>query len=208
MEQIVEIFNQFWSYVQNVWVNGLMGVDIASYVIAFGIVLVFVIISRPFSKYVLYKFDKFNAKSSIAIQNTIIEALIPPIRLIPVILGLLIAGHYLNSKNLTPGLDMPIGRSLTSFAIFWSLYRVTEPLANSLANLQKLLTRTMMQWTVKFTKVLIVFIGTSVILEIWGVAVGSLLTGLGLFGAAVAFGAQDLIKNLIGGISILAEKTF
>ena len=50
--------------------------------------------------------------------------------------------------------------------------------------------------------------GAMAILEIWGIAVGPLLAGLGLFGAAVALGAQDLFKNLIGGMTIIAEKRF
>ena len=36
----------------------------------------------------------------------------------------------------------------------------------------------------------------------------ALLCASGLFGAAVALGAQDLFKNLIGGITIIAEKRF
>ena len=46
------------------------------------------------------------------------------------------------------------------------------------------------------------------ILEIWGIQVGPLLAGLGLFGVAVALGAQDLFKNLIAGMLILVEKRF
>ncbi|MCK5444122.1 MAG: mechanosensitive ion channel family protein, partial [Rhodospirillaceae bacterium] len=46
------------------------------------------------------------------------------------------------------------------------------------------------------------------ILELWGIKVGPILAGLGLFGVAVALGAQDLFKNLIAGILILAERRF
>jgi len=46
------------------------------------------------------------------------------------------------------------------------------------------------------------------VLEIWGIQVGPILAGLGLFGVAVALGAQDLFKNLIAGILIIAERRF
>ena len=46
------------------------------------------------------------------------------------------------------------------------------------------------------------------ILELWGIKVGPVIAGLGLFGVAVALGAQDLFKNLISGIMILMEKRF
>lgn len=60
----------------------------------------------------------------------------------------------------------------------------------------------------KALKVLIIFIGAAIILEIWGIEVGPLLAGLGLFGVAVALGAQDLFKNLIAGLTVIAEKRF
>ena len=45
-------------------------------------------------------------------------------------------------------------------------------------------------------------------LEVWGIKIGPVIAGLGLFGVAVALGAQDLFKNLISGIMILLEKDF
>jgi len=43
---------------------------------------------------------------------------------------------------------------------------------------------------------------------LWGIKVGPVIAGLGLFGIAVALGAQDLFKNLISGIMILMERRF
>ena len=42
----------------------------------------------------------------------------------------------------------------------------------------------------------------------WGIKIGPIIAGLGLFGVAVALGAQDLFKNLISGILVLVEKRF
>ena len=39
--------------------------------------------------------------------------------------------------------------------------------------------------------------GIVAVLELWGIKVGPVIAGLGLFGVAVALGAQDLFKNLI-----------
>jgi MscS family membrane protein len=59
---------------------------------------------------------------------------------------------------------------------------------------------------VSFLHIAVVFIGAATILEIWGIRVGPILAGLGLFGVAVALGAQDLFKNLIAGVLVIAEK--
>ena len=42
----------------------------------------------------------------------------------------------------------------------------------------------------------------------WGIDLGPALTGLGIAGAAIALAAQDLIRNLIAGVSIAGEKRF
>ena len=60
---------------------------------------------------------------------------------------------------------------------------------------------------IKAFKILILILG-SICIEIWGIKIGPIIAGLGLFGVAVALGAQDLFKNLISGILVLVEKRF
>ena len=60
----------------------------------------------------------------------------------------------------------------------------------------------------KAFKILIVILGAAAVLELWGIKIGPIIAGLGLFGVAVALGAQDLFKNLISGILVLVEKRF
>ena len=52
------------------------------------------------------------------------------------------------------------------------------------------------------------YISLAAVLELWGIKIGPIIAGLGLFGVAVALGAQDLFKNLISGILVLVEKRF
>jgi len=192
----------------DVWTHGFMGVDIGSIVIALLIFLAFMLIRGLFSKFVLSHLRNWTAKSTNNLDDKIIDALIPPIKFIPIILGIFFAAKYMSLSSEADAFIMQIERSLIAFTMFWALHRAAEPLSHGLKKLEKILTKPMMTWIFKALKVLIVFIGAAVILEIWGIAVGPLLAGLGLFGAAVALGAQDLFKNLIGGITIIAEKRF
>ena len=63
-------------------------------------------------------------------------------------------------------------------------------------------------WLERFTRVLIWILAIAIILDIFGVQIGPIIAGLGLFSVAVALGAQDLFKNLISGILIIAENRF
>lgn len=57
--------------------------------------------------------------------------------------------------------------------------------------------------TLKFIAYLIAIVS---VLELWGVDAASIIAGLGLFSVALALGAQNFFKNLIGGLLIIGEK--
>ncbi len=54
-------------------------------------------------------------------------------------------------------------------------------------------------------KLLVVLVGALLILQLVGVETGPLLAGVGIFGLAVGFAAQSLIKDVINGLFILTE---
>lgn len=64
-----------------------------------------------------------------------------------------------------------------------------------------------LQLTKSSIQVLLVITGIIYILKIWGVAIGPLLTGLGIGGVAVAFALQSSLGNIFGGISIILDKS-
>ncbi|GER06299.1 hypothetical protein JCM17843_06090 [Kordiimonadales bacterium JCM 17843] len=102
-----------------------------------------------------------------------------------------------------------LNRSLVAFTLFWILYRAATPMGTVLKNAPRgFLTSAMVEWLVKAAKIAFFLLGAATILELWGIAVGPIIAGLGLFGVAVALGAQDLFKNLIAGLFVIGEKRF
>ena len=87
-------------------------------------------------------------------------------------------------------------------------HQIIEPVSYILSGLDKILTRELVGWILKSLKILIFILGAAAVLELWGIKIGPIIAGLGLFGVAVALGAQDLFKNLISGILVLVEKRF
>tara|TARA_R110001592_G_scaffold20926_9_gene84643 strand:+ start:28495 stop:29799 length:1305 start_codon:yes stop_codon:yes gene_type:complete len=198
----------FWQEVVSVWHDGFMGVDIGKILIALMIFTAFLILRGLLSKYILHTIHLWTKKSETDIDDKIIMAITPPIRFIPIIMGVFFATQTLNLEGFMAIFMSRIIRSMIAYAIFWALYRTLQPIQRLSRKFEKVLSKTMIDWIFKFLKVLVMFIGASVVLEVWGIAIGPLLAGLGLFGAAIALGAQDLFKNLIGGITVIAEKRF
>lgn len=200
--------SQFLETVGEVWNHGFMGVSIGHIILALIVLGVALLIRNLFSKFVVSRLQAYTERTNTSMDDRIILCLIPPIRFIPVIIGLFIVGKLLDlDGDLLLFFDRII-RSLIAFTIFWGLYRAVHPISLSLKRLERLLSPLMVQWMFRALRILVVFIGGAVILEMWGIKVAPLLAGLGLFGAAVALGAQDLFKNLIGGLTLIAEKRF
>lgn len=201
-------FTEFWTEVVSVWSHGLYGVDIGNIITALVIFLAFLIFRGFLSRYILRRLHIWAEKSTAKLDDSIIEALIPPIKFIPLVLGIFFAGKALGLTGDMAFVFSNAVRSMIAFAIFWSLHRAIDPIRRVFKKLDKVLSKAMVDWIFKAMKVFVIFIGAAVILEIWGIAVAPLLAGFGLLGVAVALGAQDLFKNLIAGLTVIAEKRF
>lgn len=200
--------NDIWLLAEDVWAYGLFGVNISVIIVAIAIFFSFLIIRGIFSRYVVDKLHKLTEKTDSKIDDKIIEAIKAPVKFIPIILGTYFALSYAGfDEKMGIGFSRLI-QSLIAFTIFWGLFRAITPISQTLKALNEILTPVMVTWIFKVVKALTFFIGAAIILEIWGIQVGPMLAGLGLFGAAVALGAQDLFKNLIGGMTIIAEHRF
>ena len=101
-----------------------------------------------------------------------------------------------------------INRSLITILIFWTFHQIIGPFSVVIKSVGGLLSRDLINWIIKAIKVLILILGAAAVLELWGIKIGPIIAGLGLFGVAVALGAQDLFKNLISGILVLVERRF
>ncbi len=119
-----------------------------------------------------------------------------------------VISYYLEFSSGTQQFVDDINRTLVTILIFWLLHQFIQPVSYLLGGLEKVLTRELIGWFIKALKILIIILGAAAVLELWGIKIGPIIAGLGLFGVAVALGAQDLFKNLISGILVLVEKRF
>ena len=99
-------------------------------------------------------------------------------------------------------------RSMVALSIFWTFNRAVGAFSFLFTGLRETLSSAIVDWLVKTLQVLFLIVGLAAVLDIWGIPVGPIIAGLGVFGIAVGLGAQDLFQNLIAGILILTEKRF
>lgn len=205
----MEQLQKFWNIVVAVWQDGYMGIDFGRIFTAIGIFLFFLVLRRVFSRVVLRQVSRLTRHTETEADDRLIRALKNPVRFIPVILGLFFAQEYLDLGGEMEVFADNIIRSLVIFIIFWTLFRAADQFSYMLFRLDRVLRNSaLVGWIGKTVKIIVAVLGVATILELWGVSVASLIAGLGLFGVAVALGAQDMFKNLIAGILIIAERRF
>ena len=204
----MEIFNNFKELFLSVWNKGILGVDIFQILIGIAIFLIFLIFRGIISRIIIKRLESIAKKTTNKLADTFVQAMEGPARFLPIVIGSFIASYYMSFSEDSRVVVDTINRTLITILIFWIMHQIIEPISYILSGLGKVLTRELIGWIIKSLKILIFILGLAAVLELWGIKIGPIIAGLGLFGVAVALGAQDLFKNLISGILVLVEKRF
>ena len=204
----MSIFENFSALFLEVWEKGILGVDIFQILIGLGIFLIFLLFRGFISKIIINRLKKIAKKTTNKLDDTFVQAMEGPARFFPIVIGFFIASYYLEFSPESQSFIDNLNKSLITILIFWLIHQFIQPVSYLLGGLEKLLTKELIGWIVKAFKILIFILGAAAVLELWGIKIGPIIAGLGLFGVAVALGAQDLFKNLISGILVLVEKRF
>lgn len=192
------------TFLENAWREGVLGVPYTDLLVAFAILAVALVLRGVAAGWLV----KALGRALPPQRRPLLRVMTDPIKAVILIFALDLA---LRSLPLTPdmqGWADKMVRSLIAGTIFWGLSRLASAARTQLDALADMLTPAAVDWLVKSLHILFLIVGGAAVLEIWGVEVAPLLAGLGIFGVAVALGAQDLFKNLIAGFAILAEKRF
>ena len=204
----MEIFSNFSDLFISVWSKGIHGIDIFQILIGIGIFFIFLIFRGIISKVIIKRLEAISKRTTNKLDDTFVHAMVGPARFLPIVLGFFIASYYMSFGEEGKVAIDTINRTLITILIFWLIHQIIEPVSYILSGLDKMLTRELIGWIIKSLKILIFILGLAAVLELWGIKIGPIIAGLGLFGVAVALGAQDLFKNLISGILVLVEKRF
>ena len=201
----MSLLENFKDLFLDVWKDGVSGINISEIVIALVIFTFFLFLRGVFSKLVVKKLERYVSKSTNSFDNSLVYSMEGPAKFFPIVLGFFVSTSYLTVESGTVDI---VNRSLITILIFWTFHQVIGPFSSVVKSAGGLLSRDLINWIIKAIKVLILVLGFAAVLDLWGIKIGPIIAGLGLFGVAVALGAQDLFKNLISGILVLVERRF
>lgn len=204
----MEIFKNFYNQLLVVIEDGVFGVSL----IDLGIILIAIfgslILRGLFANILVSRVKSIVLKTGNKIDDSLFDALIPPFKLLPIVLVFLTISLFFDIQSTLGFYFQKMNKTLSTIFVFWLFHQSLSPLSFFFKKLEKLLSKGLVNWVIGSIKYLIIFLGAVAVLDVWGIKIGPIIAGLGLFGVAVALGAQDLFKNLISGIMILLERRF
>jgi MscS family membrane protein len=160
-----------------------------------------------FIRRVLKWLEKLTENTDSSIDDVVLKSLERPLGFVPIVIGLYVLTVYLPMSGNLGEFGSNLVEALVAFTIFSALMNTVSPLFGVLSS-TTWLTASMSMWLERAVRMILGVICLAIILDIFGIEIGPLVAGLGLFSVAVALGAQDLFKNLIAGILIIGENRF
>lgn len=199
MEQINEVINPL----RNITEQQLIDLGVAIAVIIF-----FFIFSSIFS-YLIIKMFMIKEKDKLAIKN---NPLFKPLKALFIVCGIYLGILIINPAESIMKLCKQILDIVFICIVAKGLVNFVDPKKGIVRKMQNDDmpdgNKTVARFTSKILKY-IIYIGAGLlILAVFGINPSSLITGLGIMSAVVALAAQDFVKNLISGFSIMADKPF
>ena len=198
--------NSFLEIIKDTWNEGIRGFGIGEIIICLVIIFTSWLLGKFLSNKLIDWLSKKADQTENELDDQIIESLRSPLGLIPIVFGFYLITFYLPLQGSIDFFATNLVKMLVIFTIFSALANLVGPLLSLLNS--KFMTEAMKDWLRRTIEVVIWIIAVAMILDIWGIQIGPIVAGLGLFGVALALGAQDVFKNIFAGIFILSENRF
>lgn len=193
--------------ISNVWEQGLFGIGITEIIISLLIFIAGAIARALFVGRVMKRLEKLTSNTQSEIDDVLLESLRRPLGYIPITIAIYLIAVYLPLSGIAEIFATNLIKAMIAFTIFTALANSVPPIFQALTS-STVLTESMTKWLERAARVIIWIVGIGIIFDIFGIQIGPLVAGLGLFSVAVALGAQDFFKNLISGLLIIGENRF
>jgi MscS family membrane protein len=193
--------------ITNVWNEGFLGIGVTEIIVSMLIFVAGALIRAILLGRVLKWLEGLTASTESEVDDVLLEALKKPLGYVPMTIALYLIALYLPLAGVAELTATNLIKALIAFTIFSTLANSVPPIFQAFTS-TAVLTKSMTMWLERAARMIIWVIGAGIILDIFGIQIGPLVAGLGLFSVAVALGAQDLFKNLISGILIIGENRF
>ncbi|MGY8998756.1 MAG: mechanosensitive ion channel family protein [Rhodospirillales bacterium] len=196
-----------------VWESAFFGVTVGELATAAIVLFLFIILRRFFARVVIARLSRWASLTKTDLDDQIIKALQQPLMFLFFIIGLSFVIQWISFSVPTEKILVQIIKSLIAITIFWTGYRLVEPIFiffdNLLVRIAGPVASEVKNYLLKFLKIFLVGSGIVAVLAQWGIDPWPYFAGIGVLSLPFAFAAKDTVANLFGGIKlILIDRAF
>ncbi|MEG6520953.1 mechanosensitive ion channel family protein [Desulfotomaculum sp. 1211_IL3151] len=180
--------------------------------ISIGILLLFLLFRKLFTKYVFRLILFISKKTPTDFFSHLCLSFEHPFRWLFIIIGIYVSAGYFPYIEQTNPIFLKIIRSSVIVIVAWGLYNLSSRSSilfnkiNERMNIE--IDQILIPFISKAIRFIIIAISFSIIAQEFDYDVNGFVAGLGLGGLAFALAAKDAIGNLFGGVVIITEKPF
>jgi len=200
MQNLVELFVKVWN-------ETFVGVSVGQLAVASIVFLLFLFLRRFFARVVIARLKALANKTKTDLDDRILAALQQPLMFLFLILGLSFVNQWIPFSPDLEKVMVQLLQSLIAFTIFWTIYRILDPISvffdTFLKKLAGAVAHEVKDYLLKALKVFVVGSGIVAVLAQWGINPWPYFAGIGVLSLPFAFAAKDAVSNVFGGIKLL-----
>ncbi len=182
------------------------------WLISLSILLFFIFLRTPLARGFISLLHSASSKTKNTLDDAIVDAIEPPVRLVFVLIGLYGMLAFLKLPVEISDFSSHFFHSMFAFCLFWALYRIVGIFSDFVEEYQgKIANRfsaDLALFLIKAVRLVLIVMGFVIIVQEWGYNFTGFLASLGLGGLAFALAAKDTAANLFGSLVIFSDKPF
>ncbi|MDJ0858662.1 MAG: mechanosensitive ion channel [Dinoroseobacter sp.] len=183
-------------------------VDLQTLVIVIVAIAVVVVLRHKLAELSVKIITAILNRLNVDLADEVRDKMVEATEVLLVALACYIGIETINLPEIAGGVLRRLIISVAVIAVFTAWYRLAGVFIAQLRDDRLTEVRVEKDWMVRLAKFAIMLLGISSLLEVWDIDMSSALTGVGVVGAALAIAAQDLVRNLIAGMTNLSEERF
>ncbi|NQV55186.1 MAG: mechanosensitive ion channel family protein [Rhodospirillales bacterium] len=206
MQHLIVQFTQVWD-------RSFIGTTVGQLAVAAIVFLVFILARRLFARVVIARLKFLTSRTKTEIDDEIVAALQQPLAFLFLIFGLSVVVQWITFNVETEDVLIKILKSLIAFTIFWTGFRLVDPISlyfdKFLKRVAGPVANEVRDYLLKALKIFLAGSGIVAVLAQWGINPWPYFAGIGVLSLPFAFAAKDTVSNLFGGIKlILVDQVF
>lgn len=170
--------------------------------------LAILVFRKPIASFLMARLNALFHRLSITLSADVTKQLTNAAVILLAVFAVFVGLEVTSLPDLLDSIVRRLCTSVAIVAVFATWHGLCGPFVELLQGSAPNTTTTEKQWVERVAQFAIVILGIAALLKVWEVDISSAMTGVGVMGAGLAIAAQDLVRNLVAGMTNINEKRF